>query len=723
MSFFATSPAQLAIPVYSSTAAFPPAATVANGQLVIDGSTGNIYENVGGTWVEIASGTGTTLTVGPIDSVPPSANGGVITGTELIFQSASASVPGLVNNSTQTFTGAKTFNASQLTLTDATANILSLTVMQTNATNVGRMFVDNGSNSGSAYSLYRTGGVLWSSGEYGLDQSYRISNSSAPGTTDYLIVSTAGVVQIPELSASLPVHTDASSNLVTAAINLASTDVTGTLPVTHGGTGAISTSQNFVFAGPTSGSGAPTFRALTAGDIPALSYVTSVSLTVPSFLSVSGSPVTSSGTLAVSSVSTRGDLLYSSATNTWGSLAIGSTGQVLTVSGGIPTWAAPATSGTVTSVSVVSANGLAGTVANPTTTPAITLSTTISGILNGNGTSISGINTTGAGEVVLQTSPTLVTPALGTPSSGVLTNATGLPLTTGVTGTLGATNGGTGLTSATTGDLIYASGANTWHNLAVGSTGNVLTVSGGVPTWAAPATSGTVTSVAMTVPAFLSVTGSPITSSGTLAVSLSSTALPAANGGTGLTSFTTGQLIYANSSSTLSGLSDVATGQVLVSGGAGVAPAYSATPTVTSITLATSGGTPTALNYYEELSVSGVTFTDGSNTTTGTVTLTRIGRVVTMQVADITATGGSANTNPPFFTFSGSAGSIPSRFAPTTTQDCNGTCCTFDGSSFIESSYQVSSTSLTVYRGLNTGTWGSVTTKRLSGVTLTWQIF
>jgi hypothetical protein len=45
--------------------------------------------------------------------------------------------------------------------------------------------------------------------------------------------------------------------------------------------------------------------------------------------------------------------------------------------------------GTVTSVSVVSANGLAGTVATATTTPAITLSTSITGILKGNGTAIS----------------------------------------------------------------------------------------------------------------------------------------------------------------------------------------------------------------------------------------------------------------------------------------------------------------------------------------------
>lgn len=55
-------------------------------------------------------------------------------------------------------------------------------------------------------------------------------------------------------------------------------------------------------------------------------------------------------------------------------------GTVLNASGG---------SGTVSTVSVVSANGLAGSVANPTTTPAITLSTTITGILKGDGTSIS----------------------------------------------------------------------------------------------------------------------------------------------------------------------------------------------------------------------------------------------------------------------------------------------------------------------------------------------
>jgi hypothetical protein len=84
-------------------------------------------------------------------------------------------------------------------------------------------------------------------------------------------------------------------------------------------------------------------------------------------------------------------LTYDGATTYWKNttLTAGSGVSISPSAGGVLTVSATGSGGTVTSVSVVSANGFAGTVATSTTTPAITLTTSITGLLKGNGTAIS----------------------------------------------------------------------------------------------------------------------------------------------------------------------------------------------------------------------------------------------------------------------------------------------------------------------------------------------
>ena len=353
-------------------------------------------------------------------------------------------------------------------------------------------------------------------------------------------------------------NTDAvtSVNGYTGTVVLTQSDITGTVAVANGGTGQTSYTNGQILIGNTTGN-----------------TLTKTTLTAGTGITV---------------------------TNSTGSITIENS-----------------TLGTVTSVAALTlgttGTDLSSTVANSTTTPVITLQVPTAAATNRgalSSTDWSTFNNKGSGTV------TSVTGTAPVASSGGTTPAISMAAaTTSVNGYLTSTdwttfnNKGSGTVTSVTGTspVVSSGGVTPAISMPVATTSVSGYLSSTDWTTFNNKGSGSVTSVSATVPSVLSISGSPITTSGTLAISYSGTALPVANGGTSLTTLTANNVILGNGTSAPTFVAPSTSGNLLTSNGttwASTAPAASA--------ISLSNDTATATTLYP-------TFASATTGTTSTV--------------------------------------------------------------------------------------------------------
>lgn len=456
------------VTAYPNAAALP--STAADGTVAVTTDTDSLYVyNLSTTSWKLVANPSDVNVIGTIDTGTPSANGAQIISDTLVMQSASTTNPGLVNNTTQVFTGQKQFNNGINLPNGQTIQAGGTTVFIADSTSDFNLFVGN-----NAGNQTLTGNHNTAIGSYAMPSLTTGSDNMAFGYTAGNGLTTGG--NNIAIGASALTTNHSGSNNIAIGFNALSVSLnTANIGIGVNALEQITTGQNNTALGFQAGlNGSPAIQTTSNSTFIGYNANASADGQNNSTALGNGAQTTASNQMVFGNSAITNNVFTNTLTiNGSSSGAISITTQAAS---GTYNFNLPITAGT-TGYLLTSQGGSSSAM----TWTAIT----------------------GSGNVVLATSPTLVTPALGTPSAAVLTNATGLPLsglTTQAASTIVGNNtaGSASPTALTVAQVnailpVFTSTLNGLVPLSGGGTTNFLRADG---SWAV-AGSGTVTAVSV----------------------------------------------------------------------------------------------------------------------------------------------------------------------------------------------------------------------------------